>query len=104
MDEIERVIYINKLLQIYGELLTSNQKDIMSDYYEANLSLSEIAEERSISRTAVDDAIKKSIEKLEKYEKTLQILHKQEELQQLLRKLDSNNVEEIKDEIERRIL
>ncbi len=103
MDELEKVIYINKLLQIYGELLTDIQKCIMSDYYEANLSMSEIAEDRKISKAAVEDAIKKATEKLQKYENSLQILAKKEEVIELVKKINDENKEEIIDEIERRL-
>ncbi len=66
-------VRINRLLDLYGELLTSSQRDILNDYYEANLSLSEIAENRVISRTAVSDALKKGRDKLEYYEKKIKI-------------------------------
>lgn len=64
MSKIEETVYINRLLDIYGGLLSKVQYEILSDYYGANLSLSEISEIRQISRTAVSDAIKKGVEKL----------------------------------------
>lgn len=66
-------VRINRLLDLYGELLTISQRDILNDYYEANLSLSEIAENKNISRTAVSDALKKGREKLEFYEQKIKI-------------------------------
>ena len=71
MDELERVIYINNLFQLYGKLLSTTQQEIILDYYEYNLSLSEIAENRNISRAAVDDALKKGVAKLIKFEEDL---------------------------------
>ena len=65
MSKIQDVVRINRLLDIYGGLLSKVQYEIMCDYYEANLSLSEISEIRKISRTAVSDALKKATEKLE---------------------------------------
>ncbi len=74
MDKhLSDTLRINRLLDLYGELLTSSQRDILNDYYEANLSLSEIAEIRNISRTAVSDALKKGREKLEYYEEKIRI-------------------------------
>lgn len=73
MSKIEDTVRINRLLDIYGRLLTKAQYDIISDYYQANLSLSEISEMRHISRTAVQDAIKKSTEKLEIFEEKVRI-------------------------------
>lgn len=71
MDNVIETVRINRLLDIYGRLLTKAQYEIMSDYYQANLSLSEISDMRKISRTAVQDALKKSIEKLENCEEKL---------------------------------
>ena len=73
MDNVKKVEYINRLLDIYGRLLTKVQYDIMSDYYYCDLSLSEISESKNISRTAVSDAIKKATKKLENYEEKLGI-------------------------------
>lgn len=73
MNNIEETIHINRLLDIYGGLLSKTQYEILSDYYGANLSLSEISEIRQISRTAVSDAIKKGIEKLYNCEEKVRI-------------------------------
>ena len=73
MIEINKTIEINRLLDIYGRLLTKQQFEIMSDYYYCDLSLSEISELRNISRTAVSDAIKTATKKLDKFEKNVGI-------------------------------
>ena len=73
MSEINKTIEINRLLDIYGRLLTKQQFEIMSDYYYCDLSLSEISELRNISRTAVSDAIKTATKKLDKFEKSIGI-------------------------------
>ena len=73
MDSVNKTIEINRLLDIYGRLLTKPQYEIMSDYYYCDLSLSEISELRKISRTAVSDAIKTATQKLEYYEEKLGI-------------------------------
>ena len=73
MSEIKKALEINRLLDIYGRLLTKQQFEIMSDYFYCDLSLSEISELRKISRTAVSDAIKTASKKLDKFEKSLGI-------------------------------
>lgn len=73
MSEIKKTLEINRLLDIYGCLLTKQQLEIMSDYYYCDLSLSEISELRSISRTAVSDAIKTATNKLHNFEKNVGI-------------------------------
>lgn len=51
---------IGLLIDFYGSLLTDRQKDVISLYYEEDLSLSEIADEVGITRQGVRDAIKKA--------------------------------------------
>ena len=52
------------LLQIYGAMLTEKQYGLLDDYYNNDLSLSEIAENYDITRQAVRDIIKKGENKL----------------------------------------
>lgn len=73
MNDVKKTIEINRLLDIYGRLLTKQQYEIMSDYYYCDLSLSEISEMRKISRTAVSDAIKTSNKKLASFEEKVGI-------------------------------
>lgn len=91
MSSIKDVLYINSLLDIYGDLLTANQIKIMRMYYEFNLSFGEIADELSISRAAVNDTIKKSIILLNKYENCLNLLQKRNKLHELCDKIDGND-------------
>ena len=67
-------IKISILCQIYGKLLTEKQMSVLNDYYNEDLSLSEIAQNRNISRQAVRDLIQKGEEKLFEYEKVLKIM------------------------------
>lgn len=73
MDSVIETVKINRLLDIYGRLLTKSQFEIMTDYYQYNLSLGEISENRNISRTAVQDAIKNATKNLANYEEKLGI-------------------------------
>ena len=61
---MDKNVKIGMLLDIYGELLTDKQKDILDLYYNNNLSLAEIAEEVGITRQAVRDSIVKGEKKL----------------------------------------
>ena len=49
---------LSYLLDFYGEVLTHRQRDVMEQYYNDDLSLSEIAENFGITRQGVRDAIK----------------------------------------------
>ena len=64
------------LCQIYGKLLTKKQYEFIDDYYNNDLSLSEIAENNHITRQAVNDIVKKGESKLLEYEQKLGIMKK----------------------------
>ena len=60
------------LLDIYGELLSKNQREAVDLKYNSDLSLSEIAEEMGgISRPAANDARKKGEKRLKELEEAL---------------------------------
>lgn len=88
---LDKTIYINELFDYYGELLTNRQKKMIIDYYENNLSLSEIAENENISRNAVYDALKKAEEALIDYENKLHLYEKRNNYLSKLKKLLKNN-------------
>ncbi len=71
MDE---KVEISILCEIYGKLLTEKQEEFIEDYYNNDLSLSEIAENNNITRQAVRDIIKKGEKKLFEYEEKLHFM------------------------------
>lgn len=71
---MDKKVEISILCQIYGKLLTEKQFDYINDYYNNDLSLSEIAENYGITRQAARDNIKKGENKLFEYEEKLQIM------------------------------
>ena len=56
MEKFEKTIKYTKLFNLYGELLSKSQKDVFVDYFLADLSISEISENRNVSRAAVEDS------------------------------------------------
>ena len=70
---MDKVLYFNSLFSIYRDLLTKKEQNIFSLYYEENMSLSEIALELDISRSAVGNTIKIVEQKLENYEQKLKL-------------------------------
>ena len=62
------------LCEFYGKLLTKKQYEFINDYYNSDLSLSEIAENNNITRQAVRDIIKKGEKKLFEYEEKLMFM------------------------------
>ena len=57
---MERIVEQALLYDFYGELLTEHQKQIYEDFILNDLSLSEIAEERGISRQGVYDNLSRA--------------------------------------------
>ncbi len=73
---MDKNIKISILCQIYGKLLTEKQYQVLDDYYNNDLSLSEIAENLNITRQAVRENIKKGENKLFEYEEKLNVMKK----------------------------
>lgn len=84
----------NVLFDIYGQLLTKRQREICSLYYEEDFSYSEIAEELSISRAAVQDSLKKSLNQLQKYENVIHYIEKRKKIIELLEQLNDDKIKE----------
>lgn len=76
MDDI---LHLTLLYDFYGELLTEKQKQVYEMHYQNDLSLSEIAEELSISRQAVRDQLVRTEKILRDYEETLHLISRFQE-------------------------
>ena len=74
---MEKNVKISILLDIYGKLLTQKQYKLLDDYYNNDLSLSEIAENENITRQAVRDNLKKGENNLFEYEEKLGFMRKE---------------------------
>ncbi len=85
--KIEENVRLCRLFDLYSPLLSQSQQDIMNDYLLFNLTNSEIAENRKVSRQAVKDAITKATKKLEEYEKRLGFLKKVDIMEEEIEKL-----------------
>ena len=93
MNKIE----INNLFDIYGSLLTKRQYEILSLYFQEDLSYAEIAENLDISRAAVMDAVHRGTKLLEKYEKNVGYLQLKKKIDNILETV--TNCEVLKEEI-----
>jgi len=98
---MEKNVEMGMLLDIYGSLLTKKQYELLNDYYNNDLSLSEIAENENITRQAVRDNLKKGEKKLFEFEEKLKVMKKQfdqeEKIASILsniNKIDENSTDE----------
>ena len=95
---MEEFVYYNNLFDIYGSLLTEKEQVTFKDYYQEDLSLSEIANENNVSRAAVQKTIKTVLDKLKYYEDMLHIYDKNVRLREIL---NQNDINLVKNEIEK---
>ena len=72
-ENLEEIIYLNNLFDLYQSLLTPAQSEIFNEYYNDNLSLSEISEIHNTSRSAASYSLKLVRKKLEKFEAKLHL-------------------------------
>ena len=96
MDKKDK-LYVALYNDYYGALLTEYQSDLISRYYDMDMSLSEIAQDLGISPQAVRDALVRAQKTLEEYESKLGIARKSAEIAALLEKAKTLSGEE-KDE------
>ena len=82
------------LYDYYSGLLKEAQREILSDYYFNDLSLSEIADERGISRQGVHDTIKRCSKSLMEFEEILSLAAKQKAIKTNIKKINNliNNI------------
>ena len=84
---LEKNLKLAKLFDIYGPLLSENQFDIYSDFLNNDLTLSEVAENRKITRQAVKDVVSKVEAKLLEFETKLKLSQKIDELESEIKRL-----------------
>lgn len=77
---MDKFFEIGLLLDIYGEMLTDKQRNVMSLRYLQDLSLGEISSITNTSRQAVNDIIKRSTHTLFEVEKKIGSLNRQMEI------------------------
>ncbi|SHI29629.1 YlxM family DNA-binding protein [Parasporobacterium paucivorans] len=86
---MEKILEQSLLYDFYGELLNPHQKNIYEDFALNNLTLSEIAEEKGISRQAVHDSVKRSEAALSGYEEKLHLIEKFLKIKELTSEIKS---------------
>ncbi len=83
---IEETLKVSRLFCVYKNMLTNKQQQIVRAYVDYNGSLGEIAEQFGVSRQAAFDLLKRTIKKLEEYEKNLKICEKLDQIYDTIEK------------------
>lgn len=94
---MDKTIYLINLYDYYEGLLTEKQKEYFKDYYFDNLSLSEISENKNISRNAIHKVIKETENKLNNFEKILNLYEKSLKIKELIKEIDKKTKEKIEE-------
>ncbi len=74
IEKLDEIVQLSILYDFYGELLTEHKKQIFEDYVLNDLSLSEIAADKGISRQGVYDIVKRCSQELKDYESKLALV------------------------------
>ncbi len=85
------------LLDYYGVLLTRHQQDILDEYFNEDLSMNEIADNLQISKSAVQDLIKRSLTQLNEFEKKLKLIARDQKLNHILEEMKKQDDKKITD-------
>ena len=81
------------LLDYYGDLLTRHQREILDEYFNEDLSMNEIAENYKVSKSAIQDLIKRTLKQLYGYEETLQMIDTDRKLNGIMKEMVQENSE-----------
>lgn len=73
---MEKNLEVSTLLDFYADLLTENQRQALSLYYNEDFSLAEIAENQGITRQGVRDTVQKAQTQLFELEKKLHLVQR----------------------------
>lgn len=91
---MKETIYLTKLFDYYGCLLTDKQQQYFTYYYMENLSITEISENNNVSRNAAYKQIKDAEKNLINYEDKLHLAEKEIKIKKLLEKIDDEKIKE----------
>lgn len=73
---MDKLVEMGILFDYYGKLLTGTQYDVVDQYYNEDLSLTEIADLNNISKQAVSENLKRAEKNLYDYENRLALIKK----------------------------
>ena len=91
---MENINYIIILYDYYSELFNEKQKLYFENYYQENLSLSEISENLGISRNAIHKVIQNMEEKLLFYEEKLELYKKSKIIYDIIELTEDKEIKE----------
>ncbi|PID82906.1 MAG: hypothetical protein CSB15_00960 [Clostridiales bacterium] len=101
---IEDKFYYSDLFEVYGDILTDKQIEIMTMFLNYDLGVSEIAENLKVSRQSVFDTIRKSKEKLVFFESKVKYVKVANDVNSKLSELIDNFDDYDRSELHKRLI
>lgn len=92
MTNIDKHFYLIDLFELYKGLLTDKQCSYFESSFFLDKTLSEIADENNVSRTAIHNAIKNIELELVNYEKILKLYDKKQKRLELYNLINDTNI------------
>jgi hypothetical protein len=80
---------ISVLADIYGNLLTKKQLDLLRDYYDNDLSLSELSDKYQIARQSAKDAVNAAKRSLNEFDRKLDFSRRFKQIESALDELEA---------------
>lgn len=94
---MDKTLFLIDIYDYYGELLTEKQREYFEDYYFNNYSLSEISENKKVSRNAIHKCLKDAENKLLYYEKILKEYEKSNKIRKIIKDINEDKRKMIED-------
>ena len=94
---MKNTIYLTILYDYYKNLLTEKQCLYFEDYYFDNLSLSEIAANYQVTRSAVNKQINLTVDRLNEYENKLKLYANSLKIKKLIENMPQETKEKIEE-------
>ena len=89
---MENSVKFSILLELYGNLLTEKQYEMLDYYYNQDIGFSEIAENLGITRQAVRDNLKKGENNLIEFDEKLHLFQKRETILKLCEEIKNTEI------------
>ena len=89
---MENSVKFSILLELYGNLLTEKQYEMLDYYYNQDIGLSEIAENLGITRQAVRDNLKKGENNLIEFDEKLHLFQKRETILKVCEQIKNTEI------------
>ena len=86
MFDLDKKVYYGRLFDFYQNMLTDNQREICSYFFEEDYNLTETGDALGVSKQAVRDILNRTMAKLDDLESKLGLLNRYEQMNELCAK------------------